>query len=139
MPSLFRIIHKSGVSPGTFAAIIFLACTSSLLAVLPPHFLGASVNAIVGHEVGSSVIAFSPIALLNRWLTWMVQTVSLDPLVLFLVLFFLFTLVYQVVRNFFAVFVSLFAAHFILYIRQQCFARIMIGILTGQHTTGLLL
>lgn len=121
------MIHESGISNGALAMIVFLACTSSVLAVLPPHFLGASVNAIVDNEVGSSVIAFSPIAMLNQWLTWMVRTVSLDPLVLFLALFFVFNLFYQVVRNFFAVFVSLLSTRFILHIRQRCFAKIIRG------------
>lgn len=125
MKSLFKLIRESGVSIRTFVFIAFLACVSSLLAVLPPHFLGASINAIAGSEFGDHTISFSPITILNQWLGWAVEAFALNPVVLFLALFFIFNLLYLAVRNLFAVYVSLFADRFILFIRQRCLSKIV--------------
>ena len=127
MISLYRLIRESGVSLGVLAFIFVLACVSSLLAVLPPHFLGASVNAIVGAESGVSAPVFSPIQIFNSGLSWMVAACGLPPLVLFLALFFIINVLFLVIRNFFAVYISLFSNNFVLFVRKKCFAKIIRG------------
>lgn len=125
MVPLYKLIRESGTSPSTLISILMLACISSLLAVLPPHFLGATINALVGAGVSSQETIFSPIRLMNDCLAWVVASYSITPVILFLTMFFIFNFIYQVVRNIFAVYVSLFADNFILFIRKICFTKIL--------------
>jgi ABC-type multidrug transport system fused ATPase/permease subunit len=127
MNSLHKLIRESGATIATFVLILLLASTSSLLAALPPHFLGAAINSIVGTELSSQTSIFSPIHRLNEWLIWAVISFKATPVVLFLALFFLFNLIYLLVRNMFAVYVSIFADRFTLFVRQKCFAKILRG------------
>lgn len=127
MNQLYRLIRESGLSLPTFILVSFLACASSLLAVLPPHFLGAAINAIVGAEISGPAAAFSPIAPLNGWLSRLAGASSLPPLTIFLTLFFLFNLAYLLLRNVFAVLVCYCSDRFIVFIRRECFARIIRG------------
>lgn len=125
MLSLYKLIRESGTSLSTLVSILTLACTSSLLAVLPPHFLGATINTLIGVDVNNHEAMFSPIQLMNNFLTWTVASFSANPAFLFLIIFFIFNLTYQVVRNIFAVYVSLFADNFIIFIRKKCFSKIL--------------
>lgn len=127
MKSLYKLIRESGVSISTFVYISVLASLSSLITALPPHFVGAAINAIVGGGVHGQHTDFSPIHYLNQSLKWAVETFSFSPVILFLTLFFFATFAQLVVRNVFAVYVSIFADKFILFIRKKCFDKILRG------------
>lgn len=51
----------------------------------------------------------------------------MNPLTLFLALFFIFNLAYLLVRNVFAVYACYFSDRFIVFIRQKCFGKIIRG------------
>lgn len=112
---------------GTVVLIVLLASLSSLLAVLPPQFLGAAINAIVGAERNSQTYVFSPVPFFNEWLVGSVAPFDTEPVVVFLVLFFLTNLIFMLVRSVFCVYVSIVSGRFTVFVRQACFDRILRG------------
>ena len=125
MSKLIYLLHSSGITTVAFLLISLLACISSFFAALPAHFLGATVNAIIGRDIKISAPAYSPIGLLNDFLNWATNISNLSNVIIFLFLFLVSSLLFQVVRNTFAIYVSLCSDKFILYIRQLCFSKIL--------------
>lgn len=122
---LIYLLQASGITKATFLLISLLACVSSLFAVLPAHFLGATVNAIIGRDIKISAPAYSPIGLLNDFLNWATTISDLPNVIIFLFLFLVSSLLFQVMRNAFAIYVSVCSDKFILYIRQLCFSKML--------------
>ncbi len=127
MTDLYRLLRASGVTPLTFAAIALLACASSLLAAVPPHFLAAAVNAVAHAAHAGAPVALSPIAFMDNLLARLAETIPWPRPAVFLGLFFVGSLAFHVIRNLFAVYASLTADRFILHVRRQCFRLVLHG------------
>lgn len=116
MKAVYRLALQSGVGHGMMLLMACLAVLSSFVAVLPPHFLGAIVNAVSG-EAG----VYSSFPALNRMMEVALR-VTAQPIIAFSLLFFLSSCLAVVVRNIFVLVVSVCANRFVLHTRKACIA-----------------
>ncbi len=117
--ALYRLVLASGVNRAALGRMAVLAIISSLLAALPPHFLGAVVNVAAGGGKEGGAPTYSPIGLLEPALEAATRLVPSSPILVFCLLFFVFSCLAVVARNLFVVYVSVCADKFIAHARAK--------------------
>ncbi len=120
---LYQLARESGVSRAAQFRLSALAIFSSLLAALPPHFLGAIVNAATGGVHRPT--AYSPIALFEPLFGAAADFMPDSPILVFGLLFFLCSCFAVVMRNLFVVHVEYYAKRFIAHIRKKSLAAVL--------------
>ncbi len=121
--ALYALALESGTSRSVLLRLASLAIVSSLLAALPPHFLGAIVNVAAGGARDGT--AYSPIALFEPLFGAAAALLPGSPILLFGLLFFLCSCLAVVTRNIFVVYVEYHAKRFIAHVRKKSLSAVL--------------
>ena len=120
LKEIIDIIKKSGISIYLLLICLILSITSSFLAVLPAQFLGFVITALSG---GGDAV------LIGSLLKKIVYNTMLDNnyklAIAGIVLFFIFSFIFTIFRNFYCYFVTIVSEKIIVLIKKKLFTKIL--------------
>ena len=119
MKEIIDIIKKSGISIYLLLICLILSITSSFLAVLPAQFLGFVITALSG---GGDAVLIGSLLKKRVYNTMLDNNYKLA--IAGIVLFFIFSFIFTIFRNFYCYFVTIVSEKIIVLIKKTVYKNI---------------